>query len=86
MADRPEGLRDTAAQCVALAQSTTDPRTRAALITMAQKLYEMANDRPGQFEAAQHEFNNGQMLRRQTRQSQPTMQQQQQIQPKKKEG
>jgi hypothetical protein len=85
MADRPEGLRDTAAQCVALAQSTTDPRTRAALITMAQKLYEMANDRPGQFEAAQHEFNNGQMLPRQTRQLQPTMQQQQQIQPQKKE-
>jgi hypothetical protein len=85
MADRPEGLRDTAAQCVALAQSTTDPRTQAALITMAQKLYEMANDRPGHFEAAQHEFNYGQMLRRQTRLSQPTMQQQQQIQPKKKE-
>jgi hypothetical protein len=40
-------LRGTAAQCLALAQSTPDPRTRAALITMAQKLHEMANDRPG---------------------------------------
>jgi hypothetical protein len=30
---------------------------------MAQKLHEMANDRPGEFEAAQ-QFNNGQMLPR----------------------
>jgi hypothetical protein len=33
----------------------------------------------------QHEFNNGQMLPRQTRQPQPPTQQQQQIQPQKKE-
>jgi hypothetical protein len=78
MADRTEELRGTAAQCLALAQSTPDPRTRAALITMAQKLHEMANDRPG-------EFDNGQMLPRQTRQPQPPTQQQQQIQPQKKE-
>jgi hypothetical protein len=77
MADRTEELRGTAAQSLALAQSTSDPRTRAALITMAQKLHEMANDRPGEFEAAQHEFNDGQML--------PRPQQQQQIQPQKKE-
>jgi hypothetical protein len=76
MADRTEELRGTAAQCLALAQSTSDPRTRAAPITMAQKLHEMANDRPGEFEA-------GQMLPRQTRQPQP--QQQQQVQPQKKE-
>ena len=82
MADRTEELRGTAAQCLALSQSTSDPRTRAALITMAQKLHEMANDRPGEFEAAQ-QFSNGQMLPRQTRQPQP--QQQQQIQPQKKE-
>jgi hypothetical protein len=85
MADRTEELRGTAAQCLALAQSTPDPRTRATLITMAQKLHEMANDRPGEFEAAQHEFNNGQMLPRQIRQPQPPTQQQQQIQPQKKE-
>jgi hypothetical protein len=81
MADRTEELRGTAAQCLALARSTPDPRTRAALITMAQKLHEMANDRPGEFEAAQS--NNGQMLPRQTRQ--PQQHQQQQIQPQKKE-
>ena len=86
MADRTEELRGTAAQCLALAQSTSDPRTRAALITMAQKLHEMTNNRPGEFEAAQHELNNRQMLPRQTRQPQPpTQQQQQQIQPQKKE-
>jgi hypothetical protein len=49
---------------------------------MAQKLHEIANDRPGEFEAAQHEFNNRQML---PRQPQPPTQQQQQIQPQKKE-
>jgi hypothetical protein len=69
---------------LALAQSTNDSQTRAALLIMAQKLNDMASSRPANFEMAQHEFNNGQMLRRQTRQSQPTMQQQQ-IQPKKKE-
>jgi hypothetical protein len=52
---------------------------------MAQKLYEMAEDRPGVFEAAQHESNNGQMLPRRTKEPQPTMQQQQQIQPAKEE-
>jgi hypothetical protein len=29
MADRTDELRSTAAQCLALAQSTTDPQTRA---------------------------------------------------------
>jgi hypothetical protein len=62
MADRTEELRGTAAQCLALARSTSDQRTRAALITMAQKLHEMGNGRPQQ-----------------------PAQQQQQIQPKKKE-
>ncbi len=33
MADRTEELRGTAAQCLALAQSTPDPLTRAALIS-----------------------------------------------------
>jgi hypothetical protein len=80
MSDREE-LRETAAQCLALARSATDPRKRVTLTGMAQKLYEMAGDRAGDFERAQQEFNNRQMLP----QPQPTMQQQQQIQPKKKE-
>jgi hypothetical protein len=52
MAERTEQLRATAAQCLALAQATTDPRTRVALTIMAQKLYDMASDRPTDFEAA----------------------------------
>ena len=77
MPDREE-LRATAAQCVALAQSTIDPRTRAALTIMAQKLYDMANRQSAEYELAEREFNNRQML------PQRAMQQQQQIQPKKK--
>jgi hypothetical protein len=50
---------------------------------MAQKLYEMAGDPPGDFERAQQEFNDRQMLPLRSVQPQPTMQQQQQIQPKK---
>jgi hypothetical protein len=52
---------------------------------MAQKLYEMAGDPAGAFEAAQREFNDRQMLARGAAQPQPTMQQQQQIQRKKEE-
>jgi hypothetical protein len=50
MADRTDELRSTAAQCLALAQSTTDPQTRAALLIMAQKLNDMASHRPRSFE------------------------------------
>jgi hypothetical protein len=84
MSDRTKELRETAAQCVALAQSTTDPRVRAALIIMAQKLYDVANHRSADYDVAQREFNDRQMLQQShVRQPQPTMQQQQQIQSKK---
>jgi hypothetical protein len=87
MADRTDELRATAAQCLALAQSTTDPQTRAALLIMAQKLNDMASNRPASLDMAQREFNERQMLPPQPAQPepQPTMQQQQQIQPKKEE-
>jgi hypothetical protein len=87
MADRTDELRATAAQCLSLAQSTTDPQTRAALLIMAQKLNDMASNRPANFDMAQREFNERQMLPPQPAQPepQPTMQQQQQIQPKKGE-
>ena len=85
MADRIDQLRATAAQCLSLAQSTTDPQTRAALLIMAQKLNDMASNRPASFEMAQREFNEWQMLPLQPAQPQPPMQQQQQIQQKKKE-
>jgi hypothetical protein len=85
MADRIDQLRATAAQCLSLAQSTTDPQTRAALLIMAQRLNDMASNRPASFEMAQREFNEWQMLPLQPAQPQPPMQQQQQIQQKKKE-
>jgi hypothetical protein len=56
-----------------------------ALTTVAQRLYDMARDRPRDFEAAQRAFNDQQMMPQQRMQPQPTMQQQQQIQPKKEE-
>jgi hypothetical protein len=52
---------------------------------MAQKLNDIASHRPRSFEMAQREFNEQQMLPRQSAQSQPPMQQQQQIQREKKE-
>lgn len=54
----------------------TDPRKRVSLTGMAQKLYEMAGDPPGDFERAQQEFNDRQMLLLRSVQPQPTMQQQ----------
>ena len=84
MADREE-LRATAAQCLALARAATDPQKRVTLIGMAQKLYHMAGDPSGDFERAQQEFNDQQMLPQQSVQPQPIMQQQQQIQPNKEE-
>jgi hypothetical protein len=82
MTDRAEELRETAAQCLALAQSTTDPKVRAALTIMAQKLYDVANYRSPEYEVAQREFNDRQMIQQlPLKQPQPTMQQQ--IQPKK---
>ena len=85
MADRADELRDTAAQCLALAQSTTEPQTQVALLIMAQKLNDMASSRPANFEMVQREFNNRQVFPPQPVQPQPAMQQQQQIQPKKEE-
>jgi hypothetical protein len=85
VADHTEELRATAAQCLSLSRSTTDPRTRTNLLIMAQKLYDMASDQPGDFEKVQQEFNDQQMLPPPRLYPQSTMQQQQQIQPKKQE-
>jgi hypothetical protein len=83
MSDREE-LRAMAGQCLALARSATDPRKRITLTGMAQKLYEIAGGPAGDFERAQQEFNDWHMQPLRPAQPQPTMQQQQQIQPKKK--
>ena len=84
MTDRTEELRETAAQCVALAQSTTDPAVRAALTIMAQKLYDVANHRSAAYDVAEREFNDRQVLQQfPVQQPRSTMQQQRQIQSKK---
>jgi hypothetical protein len=43
MTERSEDFRLTAAQCLALAQTTTDPSTRAGLVTMARQLHDLAD-------------------------------------------
>jgi hypothetical protein len=76
--DRSDEFRKAAADCVALARTTSDPMTRANLLTMAQKWYDLANGSPTNFEAILREFNDEQMSR-------PVTQQQQQVQPKQEE-
>ena len=61
MPDRAEKFRLTAADCLAVARTTMDASTRAALITMAQRLYELANQPSIDFEAIVQIFNEGQM-------------------------
>jgi hypothetical protein len=81
MPDRPEEFRRTAAECLTLAHATTDPRTRAALIDMAQRLYDRASRPPIDFDAIVRDFNDQKMSGAGA--AEPVIQQQQQIQPKK---
>ena len=69
MADRKDELKETAAQCLALAYSR------------AQKLNDRPTRRVDDYEAAQREFNDRQMLPQPPQP--PALRQQQQIQPKK---
>jgi hypothetical protein len=46
MADRGDEFRSAAAQCLALAQGTTDTSTRTALVALAQRFYDRANRQP----------------------------------------
>jgi hypothetical protein len=64
MPDRAEKSRLAAAECLALARTTTDASTRAALITMAQQLYDLASRPAIDFEAIVQIFNEGQMSKR----------------------
>ena len=74
--DRSDEFRKAAANCVALARTTSDPIARSNLLTMAQRWYEMATAFPADVNAVVRDFSDQQM-------SKPAMQQQQQIQPKK---
>jgi hypothetical protein len=83
--DRDEVLRREAAKCLALARATTDPKTRAELLHMAQRFNDLANRRPADFDAIVQIFNDQQMRPVSDRKP-PVVQQQQQVQPKKTDG
>ena len=86
MTDHVGELRRTAAECLALAQTTTDPNTRAALIIIAQRLHDLASPAPIDFDAIVQVFNDQQMAQGGRNPGRnPVMQQQQQAQPKKNE-
>jgi hypothetical protein len=79
MSDRSDEFRNLAAECVAIARTTSDPAARVTLLTMAQKWFDLANGPTASLDGALREFNASQMSDART----PAMQQQQQIQPKK---
>jgi hypothetical protein len=81
MRDRSDEFRVAASECLRLARLTSDESTRASLLVMAQKWFDLASGRPSQdtLDVAVRAFNERQMT------AKPTMQQQQQIQPKKDE-
>jgi hypothetical protein len=77
--DRAQALRNEAARCLALAKDAWNPNLRKELIEMAARFHELANS------TAAHDF--GAILQGldDTMAGRPVAQQQQQIQPKKKE-
>jgi hypothetical protein len=86
MSDRAEDLRNEAAQCLAQAQTTADPRRRAELVRMAARFHELASSVSVDFDAILRAYNDQKMVLgeletpvQQQQQQQP--QQQQQIQP-----
>jgi hypothetical protein len=81
MSDRSDEFRRAAQDCLQLARATSDPGTRAALLLMAQKWFDLADGSPGQgrLDAAIGEFNARQMHPKPA----VRQQQQQQIQPKR---
>ena len=81
MTDRAEELRRTAARCLVLAQKTSDPPTRAALTLIAERLYDLATNRPLlDFDAMVKGYNDRQAS---GSAHAPSVQQQQQSQPEK---
>jgi hypothetical protein len=48
MSDRSDEFRKAAQDCLQLARATSDPGTRAALLLMAQKWFDLADGSPGQ--------------------------------------
>ena len=63
--DHADEFRKAAAECLALAQKTTDPRVRISLLTLAQKWLKFANWHFSgkNFDDVLQEFNDQQMIR-----------------------
>jgi hypothetical protein len=82
MPDRSDRFRRAALECLQLARRASDENARTTLLMMAQRWFDLANGptTQGGLDFAVREFNEGQMVPKQTAQ---TAQQQQQIQPKK---
>ncbi len=61
--DRSDEFRKAAGQCLALARTTTDDITRAALLLMAQKSFDLANGsaRDARLDITIRAFNDDQM-------------------------
>jgi hypothetical protein len=76
--DRSDEFRKAAADCIALARTTSDPTTRTSLLIMAQKWYDLAKGPATDFNALVQEYNDQQM-------SKPVTQQQRQVQPKREQ-
>ena len=83
MSDRAEDFRQKAARYLALAKSTVNPKARKELVIMAARLHNLANSMPADFGIVLQALNDQQTA---SSAPQPVAQQQQQIQPKKKEA
>jgi hypothetical protein len=62
MSDRAEDLRNEAAQCLAQAQTTADPRRRAELVRMAARFHELASSVSVDFDAILRAYNDQKMV------------------------
>jgi hypothetical protein len=80
MPDRSDRFRRAALECLQLARRASNEHARTSLLMMAQRWFDLANGPTTQdgLDFAVREFNERQMVPKQT------VQQQQQIQPKKK--
>ena len=81
MTDRADEFRKHAESCLALARAVTNPAERAALLTMAQRWYDLAKEPAPDLNTVLEGFNEQQLTRPVAQQPQ----QQQQIQPPKKD-
>jgi hypothetical protein len=81
MDDREADLRSEAQKCLELARIAVSPVVRQEMIAMASRLHEIANSTPANFDVILQAVNDDNMVSS----ARPATQQQQQIQPKKKE-